>query len=145
MMPDNKKMTESDFISSGEDIYIHEDFDMMGDDMNPMHQMHHNRILDTLQHCEATCEDMTTMILRRMDIQRRVRQLELLRDCADICSFTSKYIARDSRFAKYTANLCAYICEICGNECLRHRDAESQRCGRICLNCARECKAFAMM
>ena len=140
-MPDNKN------ISMHEDMYMHEDMEMENPGMmhDNMHHMNHESLLDTLQDCEETCEHMTTHLLRHKDSQRRSMQLELLRDCADICTFTSKYIARHSTFSKYAANVCAFVCEVCGNECLKFRDAESQRCGRICLDCARACRAFAMM
>lgn len=100
-------------------------------------------LLHTLHHCEATCEHMTTFMKRMPDLQARVRLLQLLRDCADICSLTAKCIARHSAFSKAIATLCASICEVCGNECLRFPDPESQNCGQMCLNCARECQAFA--
>lgn len=106
---------------------------------------HQPPILMTIQDCEAMCEHMTTFLKRKKDVQSRVLQLKLLRDCADICTLTAKYIARNSGFAKCTANLCAFICEVCGKECLKFPDRESQNCGRICLNCARECRDFAMM
>lgn len=105
---------------------------------------HHHHILKTLQECEVTCEHMITMIAKKPDINRRTRQLLLLRDCADICTFTAKYIARTSLFAKGLASLCATVCENCGNECSRFPDPESQHCATTCFNCARECKAFAM-
>lgn len=57
-----------------------------------------------------------------------------LRDCADICTLTAKYIARRSMFAGPLAGLCAEICETCGNECLQHPDPASQYCGRVCLH-----------
>lgn len=101
-------------------------------------------IIHSLHHCETTCEHMTTFLKMRPDAQTRARQLQLLRDCADICSLTAKYIARHSTFAKSSATLCATICEVCGNECLRFPDTESQNCGQICLACARECRAFSL-
>lgn len=109
------------------------------------HLMHHERLLRTLADCEATCEHMTTIIKRRNDVNLRTRQLSLLRDCADICGLTYKYIARNSMFSRHIASLCAQICTACGNECARFPDAESQHCARICLNCAIECRNFSMM
>ncbi|WP_202976485.1 four-helix bundle copper-binding protein [Anaerophilus nitritogenes] len=105
----------------------------------------HSTLLMTIQNCEATCEHMTTFLKCRKDVQSRVIQLQLLRDCADICTLTAKYIARNSGFSKCIANLCAYICEVCGTECLRFPDPESQHCAQVCLHCARECRVFAMM
>ncbi|CAH2214938.1 four-helix bundle copper-binding protein [Tepidibacter aestuarii] len=103
---------------------------------------YHGDLLETLQECEATCEHMTTFIKKKYP--KRKLQLILLRDCADICGLTAKYIARQSPFARDAARLCANICYRCGMECAKYPDRESQRCSKICLNCARECQAFAM-
>ncbi|MDK2934371.1 MAG: hypothetical protein PWP27_2181 [Clostridiales bacterium] len=108
------------------------------------HQVHHKQLVETIQECEAICEHMTTLLKRRPDMQARIRQLQLLRDCADICGLTAKYVARNSAFAKPMADFCANICEVCGRECARFPDSESQHCAQICFNCARECRAFAM-
>lgn len=105
----------------------------------------HMSVLKTVQDCEATCEYMTTFLKSKQDIYMRKNQLILLRDCADICGLTAKYIARCSPFAKHSAHLCAMICQTCGAECSRFPDAESQHCAQVCFNCARECQAFAMM
>ncbi|MGO4886549.1 four-helix bundle copper-binding protein [Anaerobacillus sp. MEB173] len=78
------------------------------------------------------------------DAGHRKEQLRLLRDCADICTLTAKFVSRCSPFAKSLAALCGQICEICGNHCLHHPDPQSQTCGQICLHCAQECRVFAM-
>ena len=109
------------------------------------HKPMYERLVKVIQDCEATCEHMTTMLKRRPDVQMRMRQLILLRDCADICGLTAKFVARNSIFSKHCAHLCAIICETCGRECARFPDMESQQCAQICLNCARECQAFAGM
>lgn len=71
---------------------------------NPMLEQ---RVLDIIQHCEAICEFTESMV----DPSHRREQLRLLRDCADICTLTAKYVARHSIFAKSLAMLCAHICE----------------------------------
>lgn len=113
--------------------------------MHGQHMMHHEHLIETIQSCEAICEHMTTHLKHRHDVHARLVQLQLLRDCADICGLTAKFIARNSVFAKCIANICAYICEMCGRECLRFPDVESQNCARICLHCAQQCRTFAMM
>jgi len=105
----------------------------------------HMSVLKAVQDCEATCEHMTTLLKGKPDVHMRGKQLMLLRDCADICGLTAKYIARCSPFAKHMAHLCAMICQVCGTECSRFPDAESQYCAQVCLNCAQACQAFAMM
>lgn len=107
------------------------------------HDVPHAALVRTIQDCQATCEHMVHHLIKMHDPKRRMRQIQLLQDCADICGLTANYIARMSPFSKYIAEVCAAICEYCGNECLRHPDPESQRCGQICLHCARECRAFA--
>jgi len=106
--------------------------------------MHHD-LLMTIQHCEAVCEHMTTLVRSFPDLHRRIAQMQLLRDCADICSLTAKFVARESGFARHAAHLCALICEACANECLRFPDQHSQHCAQVCLHCAQQCRAFAMM
>ncbi|WHH58438.1 four-helix bundle copper-binding protein [Petroclostridium sp. X23] len=107
--------------------------------------MHHKNLVDVIHNCQAVCEHMTSILKKRSDVQMRVMQLELLRDCADICGLTANYVARDSMYAKSAAELCACICESCARECSRFPDAESQHCAQVCMHCARECRAFAMM
>lgn len=114
-------------------------------EMNPHHENPHSRLLGILHECEAVCEFTEATLLMSGAAQHRVEQLRLLRDCADICAHTARSIARHSVFAKSTAALCAQICKVCGDHCLRHPDELSQNCGRICLHCAEECRRFSMM
>ena len=100
-------------------------------------------LLHTLQHCEATCEHMVTHLICLPHDDRRDLQIQLLRDCADICTLMAKYLARNSCNARVLASVCAYICELCGNECARFPDPMSQQCAQICLHCAQACRAFA--
>lgn len=108
------------------------------------HVIDHSRILNTVQNCANTCDYMVNMLLLENDVRKRAQQIQYLRDCTDMCRFMVSLLARRSAFIGSAAQLCAYICEICGEECLRHKDAESQRCGRICIECARECRSLAM-
>jgi hypothetical protein len=106
--------------------------------------MYHHRVLETIQHCGAMCEFTEFSILQMEGSSHRREQLRLLRDCADICTLTAKYIARCSYFTKSIASLCAQICEVCGNHCLQYPDKLSQRCGQICLRCAQECRVLVL-
>lgn len=117
---------------------------MMENSMHGMHMMHpHHSLINTVQHCEITCEHMITMLRHKHDVHMRSRQLGLLHDCADICTLTAKYLGRMSYFSKVIANTCAIICKTCGDECAKFPDAESQHCAQVCHHCARECAEFA--
>lgn len=108
----------------------------------------HQRVLGVVQHCEAVCENTFTAVLGMLgmrDVHTRVMQLQLLRDCADICTLTAKYIARSSMYSRSLAGLCAEVCEMCGNHCSNMPDPQSQFCGQVCLDCAKECRAYAGM
>jgi hypothetical protein len=100
-------------------------------------------LVKTIQECEMICEEMTGYLKTRQNIELRMQQLELLRDCADICSSTAKCIARNSDYAGCFADLCAKICKACSKECLKYSDKMSKKCGYICKNCAQECQKYA--
>lgn len=100
-------------------------------------------LVKTIQECSATCEHMTKMMLYMPDVKNRVEQINLLRDCADICDTTEDYVARNSYFSKSIAAQCADICVTCGTECSKFPDQASQMCAQICFNCAEECKEFS--
>ena len=101
-------------------------------------------LVKTIQECTATCEHMEKMMLYMPDVAQRINQVNLLRDCADICDTTENYLARNSVFSKSIAAQCAEICVTCGLECAKFPDQHSQMCAQICFNCAEECREFAV-
>lgn len=101
------------------------------------------RLVQTVQNCEATCEHMTTYIMSLPDVRSRARQASLLRECADMCGMTAKMLARNSMIDKRIADLCARILRECGNECAKFSDAMSQQCSKICLETAGNCADYA--
>ena len=46
-----------------------------------------------LQRCESTCNDMITYVINRPDVTSRADQLNLLRDCLQICISTSIFLS----------------------------------------------------
>jgi hypothetical protein len=109
------------------------------------HSHHHYSLLTTIQHCEATCEHMITHLVQQRHHDSRDMQIQLLRDCADICTLMAKCLARESINSKVIAETCAYICQLCGTECSKFPDMMSQTCAHTCLNCAKECKSYSSM
>ncbi|KNF07722.1 hypothetical protein CLPU_13c00640 [Gottschalkia purinilytica] len=128
------------------DCLLQSMYDIYGEDRyrKPSSHYYEKELVKTIQDCEANCEHMTVMLKKVKDYKHRTTQIRLLRDCADICGLTAKYIARMSYFSKHIAKLCAYICVVCGKECAKFPDRASQNCAEVCFHCARECKAFAM-
>ncbi|MDF2819843.1 MAG: ferredoxin [Clostridiales bacterium] len=103
----------------------------------------HDALVMSIQDCEATCEHMTHHLkMMAEDDNFRVTQSILLRDCADICNISARYIVRNSMFSVNIAILCAQICILCGNECAKYDDELSQNCAEVCYNCAEHCREF---
>lgn len=107
------------------------------------HYMNEDFVM-TVQDCQAVCEHMTHHMMR-MQMEDRVSQEMLLRECADICDLTARFAAREAIYAKNAAALCGDICQACGTESLSYPDDMSQHCGMVCLNCAKHCRSFASM
>lgn len=110
----------------------------------PTQMMLPTSILRMLQDCASMCHRTCGMLLNRPDAHLRRAQIKLLSDCATICEVCAKFVSGNSVLMKTICEYCAYVCEICGNECLKHTDQDSQKCGQMCLNCARECRSLAM-
>jgi hypothetical protein len=107
------------------------------------HQYGYWNLVHTLQNCAMHCEYMINYLRHTPDRCSRSHQMRMLRDCADMCAFTAKFIARQSPFAKHLAHVCAMVCETCARVCLSFPDPASQQCAKVCLHCAQECRQFA--
>jgi hypothetical protein len=88
------------------------------------------------------CEHCATECLHEKDVKMMARCIELDRSCADICSFASREMARDSAFAPAVCQLCAEVCDACGDECAKHAMAHCQQCAEACRKCAELCRAM---
>ncbi|WP_306620639.1 four-helix bundle copper-binding protein [Massilia scottii] len=49
-------------------------------------------------------------------------------------------MARGSQFARALCQVCADVCDACGEECARHQAAHCQACSQACRRCADECR-----
>ncbi len=107
------------------------------------HYMNEDFVM-SVQDCAAVCEHMTHHLMH-MQMEGRVSQAMLLRECADICELTARFAAREAVYARNVAALCGDICQACGTECMSYPDDMSQHCGMICLDCARHCRSYATM
>jgi hypothetical protein len=103
--------------------------------------------LEILNDCIQACNSCLTDCLLEQEIAMLVDCIELDRDCADICSLTSQYLSRDSRFAPKLAEQCAVVCDACAKECEKHADhmEHCKQCALICRSCAAECRKIASM
>ncbi|HET6872345.1 MAG TPA: four-helix bundle copper-binding protein [Sporolactobacillaceae bacterium] len=106
---------------------------------DPLNTLTTNQLIRTLNDCHTHCEQLIIYLLDREDLNKRRRQLKLLRDCESLCAFTSDKLASASFLAPSLVNLVAFTCEHCAHECGQFQDPMSQRCSSICYSCAKVC------
>lgn len=64
--------------------------------MNPTIQA----CIDACNACLQACEECYSSCLNEPDVQARIHCIQVLRDCADICSMASQYMSRNSEFSQ---------------------------------------------
>jgi hypothetical protein len=95
--------------------------------------------IDACMKCMQACEQCLTSCLKEPDVETRIKCINMLRDCADICAQSSQWMSRGSMYAKQMCQLCATICDACAVECARFQDQHCQDCADFCRKCAQEC------
>ncbi|RSL29562.1 four-helix bundle copper-binding protein [Salibacterium salarium] len=93
--------------------------------------------MEACNHCYSAC-------LQEKDVEMMAECIRLDRECADICGFAAQAMQRNSRFAKEICNVCAHVCQACGDECAKHEHDHCQRCAEICHHCANVCQDMAV-
>lgn len=112
--------------------------------MNMTHTTQHTQsCIDACHACMQACEHCLSACLNEPDVQARIHCIQLLRDCADICSFATQLMSRNSSYYKQICNVCATICDACATECAKFKDEHCQQCADICRKCADECRKMA--
>lgn len=89
--------------------------------------------------CATACDHCFASCLQEQDVKMMARCIALDADCAAICRLAAGTMARGSDFAKELCQLCAQVCEACGDECAKHRMDHCQQCAEACRRCAEEC------
>ena len=89
---------------------------------------------------QRVCNECFDACLEEEDVKMMVDCIRLDRECADICSFVTTIISRQSAMPSDLLALCANICQACGKECEKHDMDHCQRCAKVCLECAELCR-----
>ena len=98
-----------------------------------------NNLEHVLIKCITACETCMTMCLQEDDVKMMVGCIQLDRDCADICTLTARFVARNSAHTKHVMKECIEICRKCAEECGKHDHDHCQHCAEICRECADAC------
>ena len=100
--------------------------------------------IDACNACADACDHCATACLEEDDVKSMARCIALDMDCAQICRLAASYMARDSEMALAICAQCADVCEMCGEECTRHKHMQHcQECAAARRRCAEECRALA--
>lgn len=92
-----------------------------------------NDCADACDYCAAAC-------LTEDNVQMMAACIALDVDCANICRTAAGFMARDSEFAGGICQVCAEVCDRCGDECAKHDAPHCQACAEACRRCAEECR-----
>lgn len=101
-----------------------------------------NNLMHTLIKCITACEYCATLCLKEPDAGHMARCVMLDRDCADICTLTVRFVARNSEHAKHVMKECIEICKACAEECSKHDNSHCRHCAEICRECATHCEEY---
>lgn len=99
--------------------------------------------IDACYSCATMCDHCAAACLAENDVKMMARCIALDMDCAQICRMAASYMARGSEFVKDLCNLCAQVCQACGEECAKHKADHCQACAEACRRCADECRRMA--
>ncbi|ASC66202.1 four-helix bundle copper-binding protein [Achromobacter denitrificans] len=93
--------------------------------------------------CAQACDQCFAACLTEEDATKMARCVKLDADCSAVCRLAAAYMARSSEFARQICDLCAEVCEECGQECAKFQSSHCQHCASICNDCAQACRAMA--
>src|SRR5271157_1621685 len=109
--------------------------------MQMLKQEKYQTCIDTCMNCAETCEACATDCTKDSNIKMLAKCLFVLRDCADICTMSSRFMSRTSMYSKNMCRVCADICDACAAEGDKHKSMESCKvCADACRMCASECR-----
>ena len=103
------------------------------------------RCIQLCQDCHATCIQMISHCLKLGGQHAAPDHIRLLMDCAQICTMTADYMARESLLHDHMCGLCSEICRLCAESCKRVAgdDQSVTQCAELCLRCAESCNRMA--
>jgi hypothetical protein len=105
-----------------------------------MSHENYSTVIQTLNDCITACNHCYDACLKEEHVNMMVGCIRLDRECADIFLFLAQAMGRGTPFISELAEVCAKICESCGNECKKYDHEHCQKCAEACLGYAEECR-----
>ena len=97
--------------------------------------------------CANTCTSCADACLAEGTVAHLTQCIRLNLDCADICAATAAVLTRrtgsNEPVIRATLELCAFACQVCAEECLRHGNIHEhcRLCAQACRACQQACQA----
>ena len=102
--------------------------------------MSRTELIELLHRCAAQCNFCMIECLNEDDVSMMARCIELDVDCAELCSITAAFLARDSESSSTLAAVCGEVCQACADECAKHDADHCRKCAEVCAECAEACR-----
>jgi hypothetical protein len=93
--------------------------------------------------CYSSCTETTLRCLSMGGKHADSDHLNLLMDCARICSTNADFMLRNSTYYPQTCGITADICDECADNCDRFDDDFMKECASVCRRCAESCREMA--
>jgi hypothetical protein len=93
--------------------------------------------------CYQTCTETSSRCLTMGGKHAEYEHLNLLMDCAKICSANADFILRNSTYYPQICGITADICDECADTCDRFDDDFMKECASVCRRCAESCREMA--
>jgi len=102
---------------------------------------------DCIEKCteaHGACLELADYGLRKGGRYAEPDHIELLEDCAEICSCAADFLVRGSPRNALTCSIAAEVAEECAIQCEGFPDDPvMMQCAEICRSCAESCRAMA--
>jgi hypothetical protein len=103
------------------------------------------RCIQLCQDCHVTCIQIIDHCLKLGNRHAAPDHIRLLMDCAQHCTTTVDFMARESLLHDRTCSLCSEIYRLCAESCeqVGGDDQMIKQCAELCRRCARSCEQMA--
>jgi Domain of Unknown Function (DUF326) len=99
-------------------------------------------IKDSLD-CYQNCTETIIKCLSMGGKHTKYKHLNLLMDCAKICSTNAEFMLRNSTYYPQICGITADICDECADSCDRFDEDFMKECASVCRRCAESCREMA--
>lgn len=102
----------------------------------------YSKLVESLEKCDAACNNCAISSLEVDDSKPMSDCVKLSLDCADVCHFALRLLARDSIHAVTAVKLCMTMCDECATECEHYEYDACQLSAEACRRTEKHCSIY---